>query len=133
MKTTNLLFLIMLLCSSFLFAQSKVTYYVYGQVYDANTKSSYYTKIFPVEVGTEEDSPYILSGAANLATNRLRESFKSYIYNANKSPYLSSQGYYNLTRTAAEEDRNRKMDLDTSGGSSIHISYYFNFYFNKDE
>jgi hypothetical protein len=131
-KITFIFAALTLLCCASSVAQS-VTYYVYGSVYDSNTKTNHYTNIFPVNVGMKDDGAYHLTANGNLAANRLKQSFRSYIYRSTKSSYLAPGGFYHATRTEAQRERDYKMDRDVRGGGRATIATYFSFYFNKDE
>jgi len=128
-KSMAILALILGYCSFYVQAQNKtIIYYAYGKVYDAGSKKHYYTNIFSFKVDEDHSSHQ-----ANLAVSRLESRFYSYIYNATASRYLTKSAFYYTTRTEAEEERDRKMNLNTSGGEKAVISIYFSWRFNKDE
>lgn len=136
MKTTKHLGqLIAIVAFFFVFGSNKVqaqdktiTYYTYCKVYDAASKTHYYTHIFSFKV-----DEYRAGDGASLATGRLESRFYSYIYNATASRYLVKSTAYYSTRTEAEQERDRNMNLNISGGEKTAIANYFSWRFNKND
>lgn len=84
-------------------AQSKVNHYLIGCAKDYNLKTVYYTKIFPIEVGTAEDGNDEKDSRATKSMVELSTSLETYVLKNSKSVHFESCSFYSETLEEVEK------------------------------